>query len=66
MILTINVSGIFKAFLSFGLTINSLLAAFNLIPAGPFDGKKVYAWNKKIYAVTLIISIGLLILSFLI
>ena len=66
LILLLNNSSsvIFKAFLGFGLTINSLLAAFNMIPVMPFDGKKVYVWNKKIYTSVLIISIGLFILSF--
>lgn len=66
LILIINVSGIFRAFLSFGLTINSLLAAFNMIPAMPFDGKKVYTWNKKIYYITLSLGVGLFVLSFFI
>ncbi len=57
---------ILKTFLGFGLTINSLLAAFNMIPAMPFDGKKVYDWNKKIYFTSLIIAIGLFVLSFII
>lgn len=63
-ILTTNSSEIFKAFLGFGLMINSLLAAFNMIPAGPFDGKKIYSWDKKIYYVTLIVGVGLFVLSF--
>lgn len=66
LILILNVSGIFRAFLSFGLTINSLLAAFNMIPVMPFDGAKVFAWNKKIYSIILILGIGLFVLSFLI
>lgn len=66
LILIFNPSGIFGAFLNFGLTINSLLAAFNLIPAMPFDGAKILAWNKKIYFVSLFLGIGLFILSFLI
>lgn len=63
LILFLNSAGIFGMFLKFGLTINSLLAAFNMIPAMPFDGKKVYDWNKKIYILVLIISLGLFILS---
>lgn len=63
-ILLINSEGILKAFLGFGLTINSLLAAFNMIPVMPFDGVKVFAWDKKIYSITLILGIGLFILSF--
>lgn len=63
LLLALNPEGIFKAFLGFGLTINSLLAAFNMIPAVPFDGSKVIAWNKKVYYITLILAIGLFTLS---
>ncbi|MBI2004311.1 hypothetical protein HYS72_02490 [Candidatus Pacearchaeota archaeon] len=66
LILIFNVSEIFQVFFSFGLSINSLLAAFNMIPAMPFDGAKVFKWNKKIYFITLISAIGLFVLSFFI
>ena len=49
---------------SMGLSINSLLAAFNMIPAMPFDGAKIIAWNKGIYWITLIVAVGLWISSF--
>ncbi len=35
--------------LSFAAYINFFLAAFNLIPLGPLDGKKVWRWNKSVY-----------------
>ncbi len=57
-------SQILNAFFSFGLTINSLLAAFNMIPVMPFDGAKVIKWDKIIYSITLILGIGLFIVSF--
>ena len=55
---------ILNAFFGFGLTINSLLAAFNMIPTMPFDGAKIIQWNKPIYYITLILGVGLFILSF--
>jgi len=64
LILIFNTDGIFKYFFNFGLTINSLLAAFNMIPVMPFDGAKIINWNKKIYSLTTIIAIGLFIISF--
>ena len=64
LVLTLNPSGVLGAFLGFGLTINSLLAAFNMIPVMPFDGAKVIAWDKKIYSISLILGIGLFVLSF--
>jgi len=57
-------SPILNAFFGFGLTINSLLAAFNMIPTMPFDGAKIIRWNKPIYYITLILGIGLFVLSF--
>ncbi len=66
LILILNVSGIFEAFLNFGLTINSLLAAFNMIPAGPFDGVKIIAWNKAVYFSVVGFGIMLFILSWFI
>jgi len=63
LLLALRPEGIFKAFLGFGLTINSLLAAFNMIPVVPFDGSKVIAWDKKVYYITLILAIGLFALS---
>ena len=63
LILILNPSGIFGALLDFGLTINSLLAAFNMIPTIPFDGGKVIQWNKPIYYTIAIASVLLFIVS---
>ncbi len=56
-----NLSSIYL--LSIGFKINSLLAVFNMIPLMPFDGAKVFVWNKKAYWITTIISIVLFIIS---
>jgi Zn-dependent protease len=51
---------------NYGLAINALLAAFNLIPLRPFDGKDIYDWNKIVYAAAAIIAVLLLLISFII
>lgn len=50
-------------FIEYGLSINALIALFNLIPVMPFDGAKVLDWNKGVYALTVIIALGLFVVS---
>ncbi len=66
LILLLNPEGILGAFFGFGLTINSLLAAFNMIPAAPFDGSKIIKWHKGAYWVSLVLGLGLFILSWIV
>jgi Zn-dependent protease len=42
-----------------GYSINAWLGLFNMIPAGPFDGAKVLAWDWRVFAAT--VAIGLLL-----
>lgn len=62
LILLFQTGGITGMILSYGLTINSLLALFNLIPLLPFDGRKIYLWNKPVYIISIVFA-GLLFLS---
>ncbi len=58
-------AGLFLAVLfKYGLYINSLLAAFNMIPVIPFDGAKILAWSKTAYFACLGIALGLFTMSF--
>jgi len=41
-----------------GVLVNVLLAAFNMIPYGPLDGKTVIAWNRAVYAAVAVPTIG--------
>lgn len=50
----------------FGFFINSFLGLFNMIPFGPFDGAKVYIWNKKAYFAVTIALLTMTIFSYLI
>ncbi len=53
-----------KLFLNYGFKINALLALFNMIPVPPFDGYKVYDWNKTAFTITVILAGILFIGSF--
>lgn len=48
-----------------GVLINAFLAAFNMIPFGPLDGKSVLSWNKAVFAAVFAGSVLLAIGSFL-
>ncbi|MGQ4555079.1 metalloprotease [Halobellus sp. GM3] len=51
-----------------GLTINLFLAAFNMLPFGPLDGKTVIGWSKAVFAAffvpTLVLALGALFVGF--
>lgn len=55
---------IFMTIVVYGFIINSILAAFNLIPLGIFDGAKVLKWNPVIWGVTFIIAIILAVKAY--
>src|SRR3989344_287494 len=65
-LLSFDFTGILRLFLVYGLTINSLLAVFNMIPFSPFDGHKAYIWNKTIYIIAVVVALGLFLSSFVI
>ncbi len=44
-----------------GVLINLFLAAFNMIPFGPLDGKTVYDWNKAVFGAVFGLSIAALV-----
>ncbi len=56
----IQFSGLF-VFLS---QINFYISTFNLIPFGPLDGGKVFAWNIRIFTVVFILSLFGTILAY--
>ncbi len=56
-------NGPWNTFFEIGLSINALLAAFNMIPALPFDGAKIIAWSKGAYAIAVTLALALFLLS---
>ncbi len=37
-------------------TLNALFGAFNLLPMGPLDGAKVFAWSKLVWGVAFVVA----------
>ncbi|WP_336359405.1 metalloprotease [Haladaptatus sp. ZSTT2] len=46
-----------------GLTINLLLAGFNMLPFGPLDGKSVFRWSKLVFLLVFLPSAALALLA---
>ncbi|HMA04693.1 MAG TPA: peptidase M50 [Methanomicrobiales archaeon] len=47
-----------------GWKVNAMLAAFNMIPVGGLDGRKVFAWNPGIFGLLIAAAFALLVLSY--
>lgn len=56
--ITLSNHGLLRSVGFSGMVVNIWLAAFNLIPFGPLDGKKVWNWNKAIYLAMAIAAFG--------
>ena len=48
----------------FGIQINAMIAAFNLLPISILDGRKVMAWNIPVFALLILASFGTMVGSF--
>ena len=43
---------------TFSVYVNAFLAVFNLLPFGPFDGRKILSWNKTYWGVAFAIALA--------
>lgn len=55
--------GFLGSLFAFGFFINTWLAIFNMLPLWILDGKKVWAWNKTLYIITMVFAVALLVLG---
>lgn len=55
---------IFANIVVYGFIINSILAAFNLIPLGIFDGAKVLKWNPILWGITFAVAVILAVKAY--
>jgi|TARA_B100001971_G_C18207136_1_gene548347 Zn-dependent protease len=62
-LMSVPVPSLLKPVLFIGFFINSLLALFNMIPIGNFDGRKVLIWNKFVYGTMAAASVILFFIS---
>jgi len=53
-------TGLIQEIGAYGFVINVFIAAFNMLPIGVLDGKKVLHWSKKAYLLALLASFGML------
>ena len=56
ILLFLRPEGILGKIASFGFSVNSWLALFNMIPFGLFDGYKILKWDKRAYFATTTIA----------
>ena len=53
----IRLTNTVRSICNFGIVMNSILAAFNLLPVFVLDGKKIISWDSRIWALAMIISL---------
>lgn len=46
-----------------GIAINAMIAFFNMIPVSVLDGRKILFWNKPIFIVLFLVTLGVLYIS---
>lgn len=56
--------GILGSIVSTGILVNGFLGVFNMLPIWVLDGKKVWAWSKPIYIITMLALLIFLLIGF--
>ena len=59
-----GISGFLDELIRFWLIANSILGAFNMLPFGPLDGKKIRTWSIPIFWIWLIICFSTAFFTF--
>lgn len=59
LIASVNAGPFWARLFQYGAYINVWLGIFNMIPFGPLDGKKIFAWNKFVWGIGLFVGIVL-------
>ena len=63
-ILLTGVTGLVNDALSMLFMFSAILGGFNMIPVMPFDGAKIWHWNKPVYILTLLVAGFLFLLAY--
>ncbi|WP_255149686.1 metalloprotease [Halorarius halobius] len=58
-------SGMAGEIAQLGVTVNAVLAGFNMIPFGPLDGRKVRQWSTAGFAAAFLLCVGVALAAFL-
>ena len=53
ILLIVSSNSLVISIAQYGISVNTWLAIFNMLPFGPLDGKKVFLWNKTVYFIVL-------------
>ena len=59
VILTMVTTGHLAVMFYLIANLNVVLAIFNMLPILPFDGSKIYKWNKPVYFTTVVVLIAM-------
>ncbi|WAI02409.1 zinc metalloprotease [Methanogenium organophilum] len=46
-----------------GISVNGMIAFFNLLPISVLDGKKVLAWNPVFFVVAIVLALGMILFA---